>query len=39
VDDVRVPVRDMERAKHFYGDVLGLPQSPSSPGDDWIEAG
>jgi catechol 2,3-dioxygenase-like lactoylglutathione lyase family enzyme len=37
VDYVRVPVRDMEQAKHFYGEVLGLKQNPNSPGDDWIE--
>ena len=37
VDYVRVPVRDIEKAKHFYGEVLGLEQNPNSPGDDWIE--
>jgi catechol 2,3-dioxygenase-like lactoylglutathione lyase family enzyme len=37
VDYVRVPVRDMEQAKHFYGEVLGLQQNPNSPSDDWIE--
>ncbi|MGH3064767.1 MAG: VOC family protein [Gaiellaceae bacterium] len=37
VDYIRVPVRDIEKAKHFYGEVLGLPQNPNSPGDDWIE--
>ena len=37
VDYIRVPVRDIEKAKHFYGEVLGLGQNPSSPGDDWIE--
>jgi catechol 2,3-dioxygenase-like lactoylglutathione lyase family enzyme len=37
VDYVRVPVRDIERAKHFYGEVLGLERNPNSPSDDWIE--
>jgi catechol 2,3-dioxygenase-like lactoylglutathione lyase family enzyme len=37
VDFVRVPVKDMDEAKHFYGEVLGLQQNPNSPGDDWIE--
>jgi glyoxylase I family protein len=37
VDYVRVPVTDIEQAKHFYGEVLGLEQNPNSPDDDWIE--
>ena len=37
VDYVRVPVTDIEEAKRFYGEVLGLEESPNSPGDDWIE--
>jgi predicted enzyme related to lactoylglutathione lyase len=37
VDYVRVPVTDIEEAKRFYGAVLGLPLSPNSPGDDWLE--
>lgn len=37
VDYVRVPVTDIEDAKRFYGEVLGLAESPNSPGDDWIE--
>jgi catechol 2,3-dioxygenase-like lactoylglutathione lyase family enzyme len=37
VDYVRVPVRDIEKAKHFYGELLGLRQNPNSPADDWIE--
>jgi glyoxylase I family protein len=37
VDYIRVPVRDIEKAKHFYGQVLGLEQNPNSPADDWIE--
>jgi catechol 2,3-dioxygenase-like lactoylglutathione lyase family enzyme len=27
VDYISVPVTDMERAKHFYGEILGLPQT------------
>jgi catechol 2,3-dioxygenase-like lactoylglutathione lyase family enzyme len=37
VDYIRVPVKDIEEAKHFYGELLGLPLSPNSPGDDWLE--
>jgi predicted enzyme related to lactoylglutathione lyase len=37
VDYVRVPVTDIEQAKHFYGELLGLAQNPNSPGDDWVE--
>ena len=37
VDYIRVPVRDIEKAKRFYGEVLGLEQNPNSPADDWIE--
>jgi predicted enzyme related to lactoylglutathione lyase len=37
VDYVRIPVTDLERAKHFYGEVLGLEQNPNSPDGDWIE--
>jgi len=37
VDYIRVPVKDIEQAKHFYGEVLGLRQNPNSPADDWIE--
>jgi catechol 2,3-dioxygenase-like lactoylglutathione lyase family enzyme len=37
VDYLRVPVRDIEKAKHFYGELLGLEQNPNSPDDDWIE--
>jgi catechol 2,3-dioxygenase-like lactoylglutathione lyase family enzyme len=37
VDYVRVPVRDIEKAKHFYGELLGLRQNPNSPADDWVE--
>jgi catechol 2,3-dioxygenase-like lactoylglutathione lyase family enzyme len=37
VDYIRVPVEDIEEAKQFYGQLLGLPLNPNSPGDDWIE--
>jgi catechol 2,3-dioxygenase-like lactoylglutathione lyase family enzyme len=37
VDYIRVPVKDIEEAKHFYGELLGLPLDPNSPHDDWIE--
>jgi catechol 2,3-dioxygenase-like lactoylglutathione lyase family enzyme len=37
VDYIRVPVKDIEEAKHFYGEILGLRQNPNSPADDWIE--
>jgi predicted enzyme related to lactoylglutathione lyase len=37
VDYIRVPVKDIEEAKHFYGEVLALEQNPNSPADDWIE--
>jgi catechol 2,3-dioxygenase-like lactoylglutathione lyase family enzyme len=31
VDFVTVPTRDVARARHFYGDVLGLPASTTNP--------
>jgi catechol 2,3-dioxygenase-like lactoylglutathione lyase family enzyme len=37
VDYIRVPVKDIEEAKHFYGELLGLPLNPNSPDDDWLE--
>ena len=37
VDYVRVPATDIEAAKRFYGEVLGLRENPNSPGGDWIE--
>ena len=37
VDYIRVPVRDMEQANHFYGEILGLETNPNSPAEDWIE--
>jgi len=36
VDYIRVPVTDIERAKEFYGGVLGLPPEPSQH-EDWVE--
>ncbi len=36
VDFVGVPVRDVARAREFYGETLGLPQSAGS-GDRWAE--
>ena len=36
VDYIRVPVTDIERAKEFYGGVLGLPAGPSQH-EDWVE--
>jgi catechol 2,3-dioxygenase-like lactoylglutathione lyase family enzyme len=37
VDYIRVPVTDMEKANHFYGELLGLRRNPNSPDDDWVE--
>jgi predicted enzyme related to lactoylglutathione lyase len=37
VDYIRVPVTDMEEAKRFYGELLGLERNPNSPADDWVE--
>jgi predicted enzyme related to lactoylglutathione lyase len=37
VDYVRVPVDDIEQAKHFYGEVLGLPRNPHLEHGDWVE--
>jgi catechol 2,3-dioxygenase-like lactoylglutathione lyase family enzyme len=37
IDYIRVPVKDIEEAKHFYGEILGLRENPNSPGEDWIE--
>jgi predicted enzyme related to lactoylglutathione lyase len=36
VDYVRVPVDDIEKAKHFYGELLGLPPGPTRH-EDWVE--
>ena len=37
VDYIRIPVTDMEKANHFYGEVLGLERNPNSPAEDWVE--
>jgi catechol 2,3-dioxygenase-like lactoylglutathione lyase family enzyme len=37
VDYIRVPVKDIEEAKQFYGELLGLPLNPNSPDEDWLE--
>jgi catechol 2,3-dioxygenase-like lactoylglutathione lyase family enzyme len=37
VDYIRVPVTDMDKANHFYGELLGLQRNPNSPDDDWVE--
>ena len=37
VDYIRVPVTDMEKANHFYGEMLDLERDPNSPGEDWVE--
>ena len=37
IDYIRVPVDDIEAAKHFYGEVLGLPRNEHLDHDDWIE--
>jgi len=36
VDYIRVPVTDIDAARHFYGEVLGLPPGPSQL-EDWVE--
>ena len=37
VDYIRVPVTDMQKATHFYGEVLGLQRNPNSRDEDWVE--
>jgi catechol 2,3-dioxygenase-like lactoylglutathione lyase family enzyme len=37
VDYIRVPVKDMQEARHFYEELLGLEKNPNSPDEDWIE--
>src|SRR3989442_2547671 len=27
----------MQKANHFYGEVLGLERNPNSPAEDWVE--
>jgi predicted enzyme related to lactoylglutathione lyase len=36
VDFIRVPVTDIDEAKRFYGEVLGLPDGPTQH-EDWVE--
>jgi predicted enzyme related to lactoylglutathione lyase len=36
VDYIRVPVTDIDAAKRFYGETLGLPPGPTDLGD-WVE--
>jgi catechol 2,3-dioxygenase-like lactoylglutathione lyase family enzyme len=36
VDYIRVPVTDIEDAKRFYGEILGLPAGPTQH-EDWVE--
>src|SRR5438046_9797907 len=36
-DFIRVPFYDIEAAKHFYGEVIGLPGNEQLDHDDWIE--
>jgi predicted enzyme related to lactoylglutathione lyase len=36
VDYIRIPVQDIESAKRFYGQTLGLPPGPSQH-EDWVE--
>src|SRR5919205_2352109 len=36
VDYIRIPLTNIDRAKDFYGRVLGLPAGPSQL-DDWVE--
>lgn len=37
VDYIRIPATDMEKANHFYGELLGLKRNPNSPAEDWVE--
>jgi predicted enzyme related to lactoylglutathione lyase len=37
VDFIRVPVDDIDKATHFYGEVLGLPRNEHLDHDDWVE--
>jgi predicted enzyme related to lactoylglutathione lyase len=37
VDYIRVPVDDIEAAKRFYGEILGLERNPHLDHEDWIE--
>ena len=37
VDYIRVPVDNIDAAKRFYGDVLGLPRNEYLDHEDWVE--
>jgi catechol 2,3-dioxygenase-like lactoylglutathione lyase family enzyme len=37
VDYVRVPVDDIAAARHFYGEILGLPRNENLDHEDWVE--
>ena len=37
VDYIRVPVDDIEAAKQFYGETLGLPRNEHLDHEDWVE--
>jgi catechol 2,3-dioxygenase-like lactoylglutathione lyase family enzyme len=37
VDYIRVPVDDIAAARHFYGEILGLPRNEHLDHDDWVE--
>jgi catechol 2,3-dioxygenase-like lactoylglutathione lyase family enzyme len=37
VDYIRIPVTDMEKANHFYGEVLGLERNLKLTHEDWVE--
>ena len=32
-----MPVDDLDAARHFYGEVLGLERNPNLPHEDWVE--
>ena len=37
VDYIRVPVDDIAAARHFYGEILGLPRNENLHHEDWVE--
>ena len=37
VDYIRVPVDDIAAARHFYGEILGLPRNENLDHEDWVE--
>jgi predicted enzyme related to lactoylglutathione lyase len=36
IDYIRVPAKDIDEAKRFYGEILGLPLGPTQH-EDWAE--